>query len=201
MAAISSQDIKRLRVSLILLAVFVALGAGAVYASLKYLEQATKTRMAALAAKKDVMGKLAKVSDEEKELREKLARYLALDARGIIGQEHRLDWIEQVRRTEKDRKLFKIDYELSPQQPIDRGVATPSGSGVDVLNSRMKFTMPLLHEGDLLNLLTDLTANVKAYLRLNSCILTRTPQPAERGPMPQLKAECELDWITLREIK
>lgn len=194
-------DFKRLQVNLILLVLAIALGAGVVYASMQYLGQAVKARQAAQAVRQDMKNKLSKVNDEEKELREKLERYNRLDRQGVIGQEHRLDWIEQVRRTEKERKLFRIDYELAPQQPIDKFIAQPSGSGVEVLSSPMKFTMPLLHEGDLLNLLADLTANVKAYLRLDNCTLTRTPQPAERGPAPQLRAECRLDWITLREGK
>ena len=201
MATLTTQDFKRLQTSLILLVLAIALGAGVVYASLQHLAQATKARQSAQAERQDMKNKLSKVSDEEKELREKLERYNRLDRQGIIGQEHRLDWIEQVRRIEKERKLFRIDYELTPQQPIDKNVAQPNGSGVEALSSRMKFTMPLLHEGDLLNLLADLSSSVKAYLRLEKCALVRASQAAERGPAPQLKAECELDWITLRESK
>ena len=200
--ATATASLKQLRWSLVMLAVFALIGAAAVMASLKTLGEAGKAKTAALAIQKDIRNKLARANDEAEELREKIVRYREMDRQGIIGQEHRLDWIEQIRRTEKERKLFDIAYELQPQQPVDKTITASSADGVEVLSSPMKLDMPLLHENDLLNLLNDLKANVQAYLRLHRCTIERMPQPtSERGPTAQLKAACELDWITIREKK
>lgn len=198
----TTTDLKRLQWSLLMLLVFAVIGAATVMASLKFLGEAVKVKTTALAAQNDVKGKLARANDEAEELREKIVRYHEMDRQGIIGQEHRLDWIEQIRRTEKERKLFDIAFELQPQQPVDKTVTAASANGIEVYSSPMKIDMPLLHENDLLNLMADLQPKVQAYLRLHRCIIDRKPQTtSERGPTAQLKAACDLDWITIREKK
>jgi hypothetical protein len=62
--------------------------------------------------------------------------------------------------------------------------------------------IPLLHENDLLNFLTDLQNAGKAYVSARKCVIERTERetpPGGRGMAPRLKADCQLDMITIRE--
>jgi hypothetical protein len=203
MAAFQPTDLKRIQWSIALLVVLTAVGVATVMASLKFREVAVKSLKQATAIQSEIKGKLARAYDEELELRDKIKRYNEMDQQGIIGEEHRLDWIEQIKKVEEKHKLLEIQYELSPQKPLDAKILPGAAAGnFETLWSPMRLEMPLLHELDLLNFLDDLNRRVTAYLRLRSCSIDRLPpQAAAKGPSAtaQLKAICELDWITIRE--
>ena len=202
MATFQPADLKRVQWNIALLLFLSMVGAGTVLASFKFREVADKSVKQATGIQSEIKTKLARANDEEVELREKILRYNAMDQRGIIGEEHRLDWIEQVRRVEEKHKLLEIQYELSPQKLLDTKALPGAGGDFEFLSSPMRLDMPLLHELDLLNFLTGLNADVQAYLRLRSCSIERIPtQVATKGSAAtaQLKARCELDWITIRE--
>jgi hypothetical protein len=58
--------------------------------------------------------------------------------------------------------------------------------------------LALLHEGDLLNFLADLRESGNAYYSIKHCSLSRTgAAPATAGLAPRLRAECEIDLITI----
>ena len=176
----------------------VAAGAAAVYYANQMDARAIAGQAAARTARSEAQNKLFRARDEEQELRATTARYQALAQRGVIGDERRLDWVEQIRRIRETRKLFDLQYEIAPQQPLDAGV--PGGPYI-FMASPMRLTMQLLHEEDLLGFLDDLSAQAPAYLRTRRCAVDRLPPPPvpPTGAAPQLRAECELDWITIRK--
>jgi len=58
--------------------------------------------------------------------------------------------------------------------------------------------LALLHEGDLLNFLADLRESGNAYYSIKHCSLSRTgAAPVTAGLAPRLRAECEIDLITI----
>ena len=171
--------------------IMAALGAASIYTSRGLYAEAQKTNKTALAKRTEIQAKLANARDEEQELRDKFARYESIEARGYIGSERRLDWVEQIRKIKTTRKLLDLQYDLAPQQLLES-----NSSGYDFMVSTMKLQMQLLHEEDLLNFLADLRDSIRAYTSLKSCnVLRQTKQ----GSAAQLAAECSVDWITLRE--
>jgi len=217
----STADLRRIRWNLVLFLALVLLGAAAVFASLHSTKDAQQAHRQALGKRDEIQAKMAHARDEEQELRQKFSRYQNIMARGYIGNEHRLDWIEQIRKIKTARKLLDVQYELAPQQLLDgsglnptaptssassgplkgnQGSAAIAGtsniSGYDFMVSNMNLHMQLLHEDDLLNFLADLHDSMRAYLRVNKCDVQRQSFP---GSAAQLKADCSIDWITLRE--
>jgi len=184
--------LRHIRWNLLLFLLLALLGAAAVYASRNMYAVAQKSNKQALDKRNEIQAKLANARNEEQELREKFFRYENILARGYIGIERRLDWVEQIRKVKTTRRLLEVQYELAPQQVLDG----KNASGYDFMVSNMKLQMPLLHEEDLLNFLADLRNNFRAYIRLNSCNVVRQPKV---GSSAQLMAECSIDWITLRE--
>ena len=85
-------------------------------------------------------------------------------------------------------------------RPLLKKTDRADGTHYELMSSAMKLQMRLLHEEDLLNFLADLRDSVSAYLRIRRCDLDRLPRS---GNMPvtsaELKAECLIDWLTLRE--
>lgn len=214
-----TEDLRRIRWNLLLFLALVLIGSGAVYASLRQIKDAQQVHRQALAKQNEVQGKLANARNEEQELRQKFSRYESILSRGYIGTEHRLDWIEQIRKIKTARKLLDIQYELAPQQKLDNKALNPTPAapgpagaakaasaeasqgaskiiGYDFMVSNMSLHMQLLHEEDLLNFIADLHNSILAYIRVNKCDVQRQSFP---GSAAQLKAECSIDWVTLRE--
>ena len=194
------QDLKRLRWNLLLLVISAIAGGTAMIAAQRFMKAAHQDEQRAQTQQSEVRNRLARARDEERDLRSKFERYRDLDAHGLIGQEHRLDWIEQIRKIKQARRLIDLRYELMPQQPLDPALLPGGGSAFEFMSSTMHLQMQLLHEEDLLNFLNDLRANVTAFVRVRSCNVDRTA-PDTGGPAAQLRADCLLDWITLREKK
>jgi hypothetical protein len=187
-----AKTLQRIRWNLLLFLTTLVLGAAMLYFSRNLLTDADKTHTQAMGKRGEVQGKLANARNEEQELLEKFSRYQGIVAKGYIGSERRLDWIEQIRKIKTTRKLLDVIYELEPQQVLDGGNA----SGFDFMASKMRLQMQLLHEEDLLNFLADLRDSMRAYIDVKSCNVIKQTRT---GSSAQLAAECMVEWITLRE--
>ena len=120
--------------------------------------------------------------------------YRALVARGFIGEENRLAWIEAVQLANRETGLYGLTYTLSPRAAAPAALA----AGLPLQLTRMTVKMPLLVETDLTRFLDDLRARTPGVVRVERCTLAR---PLGAGDVlsvePALEAECELVWYTL----
>ena len=198
------QDLKRLQWAIAFLVVLAMVGIASVWTTQQLKAGSEKAVQEATAARRDIQSKLARAREEEQELRDKIGRFQALKARGYIGPEQRLDWIETLARIKTSRRIFRLDYEFAPQRPVDAAIL-PGGAaagGFEIMASQMKLQMQLLHEGELLAFLAELRESVQALIQVRSCTINRLPASnADRGRNAQLKADCTLEWITLKEGK
>ena len=163
---------------------------------------AEKENRAAVAKRVEAQNRLARVSQEQQELTEKILLFQNLVKLGYTATEDRLDWIEQLDRLHKVRKIADFQYEFSAQQPVDVGLV-PSGAiagGYEFRSSKQHMTMKVLHEADVWNFINDITTQVRALIVVRSCAIERLPLAAvDRGTGPYLSADCVLEWITLKE--
>ena len=193
-------DLRRLRVPFVAALLLVGIGAAALVLSENSLAEAEKLKSAQherLVAARD---RLAKVSEEEQEIRNSLVQFKQIADLGMAGAEKRLEWIEALVEIQKKRRLFQVQYTLEPQRPVDYpGLAQQGGGGI-FMASRLKLELLLLHEEDLLNFLADLRAAGGSFASARSCSVSRTERVfAAGGPMrPRLQASCVVDMITLK---
>lgn len=159
-------------------------------------EGAELARLAAVTLRGEAEARLQRVRNEENEIRQDSLLFYQLQERGVIGEEQRLDWVELLEEIRDKRRLLDLRYEIAPQRPLDAGAV---GNFVFLLSS-MKVQMKLLHEEDLIRLLSDLRRQAKALIRIKGCNVERLPPTvAERaGDWANLQADCEIDWLTLR---
>lgn len=201
---LDTKDLKRLQWAIGFLVAMALVGGGSVWSSLQARQAGEKAFREAAAANKDMQSKLARARDEEQELRGKIGRFEALKARGYIGPERRLDWIEAIARIKSSRRLLGLDYEFSPQRPVDASILPggASAGGFEIMASQMRLQIQLLHEKELLTFLDELRNSVQALIQIRACAIERiAPSTVNRGNNAQLKAECTLEWITLKEGK
>jgi hypothetical protein len=194
---IGSADLPKLQFSLLAALMMMAIGAGAVYLSLSLINTAKLEQVAAQAERNDFDGKLKRVRSEEDEIRQKSAVFHKLQARGVVGEEQRLEWVELLKEIRDRRRLLDLQYEIAPQRALE---VTP-GSGYAYYNSSMKLQLKLLHEEDLTRLLDDLRQQARALIQVKSCNVSRLPRGGSEGGTPaQLQADCLIDWVTLHEV-
>ena len=200
---ITRDDFKRLRMPLAVAIVLVALGAACLIASGYYLDEARTARDAARLSRVAAQERVSRVAEEEREIRDNLVYYEQMRQRGIVGEQSRLDWIESITRIKNERKLFEIRYNFDAQRPLDYpGIVATNAA--ELVVSRLKLDMLLLHEGDLLNFLADLQAGIKAHVSVRNCTVTRIERGAAPGGttvQPRLRAECQVDLVSVRGFK
>lgn len=137
---------------------------------------------------------------EKATITEYLPQYQLLISKGFIGEERRIEWVEELRTQHKNHKLFNIQYSISQQAEYKPTFAANLG-GFGMHRSIMKLDLDMLHEGDLLQLAESLNTKDHAPFLLHDCEVTRLNTGAAISSQltPNLHAQCELDWFTLHE--
>jgi len=123
-----------------------------------------------------------------------LADYQALVARGFVGAEDRLAWIEAVQLANRDAGLYGLTYRLMPRTASPFALA----QGLPLGQTSMALTFPLLVETDLARFLDALRARAPGVYRVQGCRLSRPDNvPFKVTNSPHLQAECTLLWFTV----
>jgi len=195
------KDLKRLRLPGAGLLVLSAVAIACYFAATNYMQESKAQSAAAASQRVEIQGRLARATEEEREIKENLQQYQALAARGIVGEEQRLDWVDTITAIKNDLRLFDIAYDLEPQHPFDLPDSVRTGN-VDFVFSRLKLEMKLLHEGDLLNFIDGLTQRGRAYVLTRSCNVSRAARDTSATSLaPRLQATCVFDLITIHHHK
>jgi hypothetical protein len=195
-------DLMQMRLPLAAALLLAGVGIAALVFTEQKLAEARKLQKAGQDRLLAVRGRLAKVSEEEQEIRNNLVQFKQFTDKGMTGEEKRLEWIENLAAIRQRRRLYEVRYNLERQRPVDYPGIPPNQKGVDAifLASRLKLELPLLHEGDLLNFLSDLAESSQSFPALRSCSIARIEGAAGGGgPLrPRLRADCVVDMITLK---
>jgi hypothetical protein len=192
----TATELKALALPLLACVLLLAAGAALIAWTQQHQHAAAGELSAAREQRAQARERLLRIAEEEKEVKEKLEVYLRLRALGILGDERRLEWADAMTRIRTQRELPDLRYRVERQRLISSVASKPAN--VDFFASAMKVELALLHEGDLLNFLADLRESGNAYYSIKHCSLSRTgAAPVTAGLAPRLRAECEIDLITI----
>lgn len=193
-------DWKKLQMPLVVLGVVIAI----VTACIVLVQQYRAEQEAALLKQQSLLNAARQryqSSGLEKEvITAYLPQYQTLINRGFVGEERRIEWVESLREQHKNHKLFGIKYSIKQQEKYTPAFASSLG-GFTLNRSVMQFELDMLHEGDLLQLTESLSKANVAELILRDCEITRLNESSALNSqlIANLHAQCELDWLTLRE--
>jgi hypothetical protein len=192
----TAAELKKLSLPLLLLLVLVGAGVGLVL-WIQSEQKVAERRLAEVRVERTLaQEKLTRIADEEKEVNDKLAVYLKLRSLHILGEEQRLEWADAMTRIRTTRELLDLRYLVDRQRSI--GTFAGKTAGVEFFASTMKVDIALLHEGDLLAFLSELRNSGNAYYSVKRCAISRTgATPTGTSIVPRLRAECEIDLITI----
>jgi hypothetical protein len=193
---LSLEELKKLGLPGAAALAMLAIGAALLWSSGESLRAATQRLTAAQAERMQNGERLARIAEEEREVKEKIAVYQQLKEFNILGEERRLEWADAMTRIRAQRELLDVRYRVERQKLL---VSVPGNpASVDFYASTMKVELALLHEEDLLRFLADLRNSGNAYYAIKKCALSRTgPTATGTGIAPRLRAECDIDLITV----
>lgn len=192
------EDAVQLRLPALALLAVLGAGAAAGMGSLAYLDAARRDKAQAERSMGDLRKKLDLVRHEQQDIERFQGRYQQLVDSGMIGDGDRLAWIESAERIRKARGIFTLKYTVGAQRPYAPG-APVAVTGFELRSSPMIFELGLLHEGQLLAFLADLRGEGKGLPVLERCRLLRLVPRAESKFGPNLRADCVVNWVSLKE--
>ena len=191
-------DFQKLQYSLLAMVLMLAVGVISVVTAYRATKTASIDRVATQTERNDARSKLQRVRGEESEIKQKSALFNQLQARGMVGEEQRLEWVELIREIRDKRRLIDLQYEFAPQRSLDNSAP---GNGYAFYASTMKVQLKLLHEEDLTRFVDDLRRQAKALIQVKSCNVSRLPRNETEGSVvAQLQADCLIDWLTLQAV-
>lgn len=195
---LTREELKRLLPALAVTLAALAAGGGLVGIADQTLARARLELAAAKADRRQNTERLARIAEEEREVREKLDVYQRLKQLNILGRENRLEWADTIARIRKERELLDLRYTIDRQKLLLSAAGKPAN--VDFYSSTLKVSLALLHEEDLLRFLSDLRESGNAYYSVRKCDVSRTGQPLSGATMtPRLRAECEIELVTIQD--
>lgn len=133
----------------------------------------------------------------------------SLQSQGLYGEEKRLEWIERLRGMERRWPGLKLQYAIEAQAVQPAAGAAPGAAGtagiaalpaagaaggarrIELFATRMRLTMTLVHEDDMLRVLEELAQAQLGRASVERCEMNRANSAA-------IRAECSLIWNTLR---
>lgn len=191
-------ELRRLAIPLAIAAVLLAAGFALIWSADRSLREAQLRLVAAQDQRRTANERLARISEEEREVKEKIDVYQRLKSLNILGEERRLEWADAITRIRTQRELLDLRYTVERQRSLTSLPGKPGN--VDFFASTMKVELALLHEDDLLRFLADLRQSGNAFYSVKKCALARTGQAVAGATMtPRLRADCEVDLITIMD--
>ncbi len=197
--SLSPQDWRKLRFPVI------GLGAALILVGvlIGYADQYRNENQTALQAQQNALSAARQKYQSSGLEKETIVQYLPiyneLLGNGYIGEEHRIEWIETLRKIHAQNKLFSIDYSIGLQENYKPSFI-PNLGNFTLHRSIMSLKLDMLHEGDLLALLDGLHEQTTPYI-VRDCEIKRPVGAAVniKNVAANMQANCEIDWLTLRD--
>ncbi len=195
----SNSDFHLMRLSFAAISVSILLSGVILYASTKYADYSQNNRHVAQRQMNDARNRLNTAHQDRDNLSDYSKEYAALEAHQIIGDDHRLDWMEGLEKLHDQNLVINFSYNIAPQKVYIPQPALDSGNFI-IHYSEMKLQFDLLHAGQLLNFFDALRHRIKGHYQLEGCTLQRVITDGESAPATgkNIKAECSGGWITLK---
>lgn len=193
----NNEELKALRLPLIVLLAVVVLVAGAVYYTDFLVKQSTIALTRQKSDFQNAQSRMRQSGDEKNTIIQYVDKYRELEKTGFAGEEQRINWLDALRNANSKAELFGVNYQIGVQHPYPYAGEFDPG-GIALQESIMELDMRLLHEGDLLRFLDALREQQVGLFHVKECALLRTDRTETLRNQAYLNAKCDLVWITAR---
>lgn len=190
-------DLQALKNPLLVLLAVLLIGAAAVYYSERMMVASRQQLTQQQVQLREARTRLQKSGDEKDVIVQYLERYRQMERIGFVGEEQRINWLDGLRLANQQADLFGVDYQIGVQRPYP--YAAEFNPGQLALNqSVMRLRFRLLHEEDLARFFVTLARQGAGLFTIDQCALRRIDTGGVIRYQPNVTAECDLSWITVK---
>jgi hypothetical protein len=197
---LQTTDLSALKVPLAAVAAAALAGGALVYMTTRMIADEKRQVAAQETRLKEARSRYQRSGDERDVIMRYIGPYKELHSHGLIGPEQRINWLDAMRVANQETRIFGAEYQISVQQPYEHAREL-NALGLGLAQSVMKLNLRIAHEGELMRFLRTLAQQRAGTFDINQCMLERiggVPAPGAPPRMqPNLRAECELAWITI----
>jgi len=193
----NQSDLQALKIPLLVLLTVVVAGAFAIYFTDRLMKTERRQLVLQQAQLKQAQVRLQKSGDEKDIIVRYLDRFRQFERTGFIGEEQRINWLDGLRLANQQADLFGVDYQIATQKPYPFAAEFNPGQ-LSLNQSLMQLRFRLLHEGDLLRFFDALARQGAGVFTIDQCLLRRIDNRGVIRYQPNVHAECELSWITVK---
>lgn len=192
------QNLAAVKTSLAGLAAVAIAGAGAIYWTSKLITQTERALAAQENQLKEARSRFQRSGDERNLIERYSEPYRQLHAQGLIGPERRINWLDALRLANQQAQLFGAEYKISTQQAYPHAQELGAAQ-LGLAQSLMTLSLRLAHEGELMRFFRLLSQQNAGMFDINECVLERLGTTGTEAVrlQPNLRAECELAWVTI----
>jgi hypothetical protein len=193
-------DVENLRIPLVTLAVTVVLAGALVYLSGGVLDNAHRLLKQREGQLREARARIQNAGEEKEMIGRYLGSYQQLARAGFVGDEQRINWLDGLRVANEEAGMFGVEYDISAQRPYVYAGEFNTGQLL-LQESVMNLKFRLLHEEDLPRFFGALTHSGAGFYTIEQCSMRRVKAgEADRSLQfqPNLSAECELRWLTVK---
>lgn len=192
------EDIEALRLPLIVLAITIVAAIGVTLVSGNILDNSKRTFSQREAQLRQARLRIQNAGEEKEMIANYLASYQQLTKAGLIGDEQRINWLDSLRMANEEARIFGVEYDIGTQKPYVYAAEFSPGQLL-LQESVMQLKFRLLHEEDLPRFFTALGRYGGGAFSVDQCTISRVrPGPPDKALQPNLAAECEVRWLTIR---
>jgi len=193
----TQDDLRALKNPLLALLAVALVGGLAIYYSERLKMSARQQLVQQQAQLKAAQTRLQKSGDEKDIIVRYRDRFRQMERVGFIGEEQRINWLDGLRVANQQADLFGVDYQIGAQRPY--AYAADFNPGQLALNqSVMRLRFRLLHEEDLVRFFDALARQGTGLFTIDQCMLRRIDTRGVIRFQPNVNAECDLSWITVK---
>lgn len=194
------QDIFSLKWRILTAVVSLSIAIGIYFAASYLNTEMSRSVRSAQANLQNARNSVDQIEQEEATIIEYIGRYQELDSDGIVSPEDRLVLLERITQIRDNNDLFPISLNIGEQSSLrliyDPTESSPGGP-INLNATELEISLPLLHEGDLTNLLGELLGSPGLFLTRECEMSLNNPSITNYIMLGQHQsASCNLLWFT-----
>lgn len=189
-------DIAALGVPITVCAISAILGLAVWFASSSYSNRVREASNRSDRELDTTRSQLHRARLAEENFRSFASTYQALETRGLVGEERRLDWVERIQAVAARHQLYSLQYDIAPRRPLQLPGLASAEAGA--FASAVHIDATGLHEDALVDFLEDLHQDTFGVFVARKCSLERLGEPSTTVAA-HVRADCQLDWVTLQD--
>lgn len=195
-------DLRWLRWRLVLLTIALVISFGLYFSALLFRNEMRRLEVGIQTNTEVLQIQLQEIEESERIIIDNIDRFNLMVADSVMDEENRVVLLEDISRIRERHSMFPIDIEIEEQErqllAYPETVEFPNEQ-ITLRSSQISMTLPLLHEGDLINFFADVL-NTGRLLVANRCTINNSllDEADLIALVEHQRAICEFHWLTLR---